>query len=262
MSRQRWILIILIILIGVIGVGWYYVSQPEAYDTIAIIKQRGTLRVGLDASFPPFETMTAKGEIVGLDVEIAHDIATTLGVKLQLVNIGFDGLYDALLADQVDMVISGLPYDPRWTEDVAYSSTYFNAGQLLLVRVDEANLIHAEALHNQQIAVEWGSEADMVGRQLLKKQPALTLVRQETAAQTVEMLLNQQVDGAIVDGVTGLSALPRGVKIVGYLTDEWYVVAVVLDSQDLLALINERLALMQETKQLDDIIARWLHALP
>ena len=257
MSRHYWITALLL-LIGLLGMGWYYVSQQTQDDTIAIIKQRGTVRVGLDASFPPFETMTAKGEIVGLDVEIAHDIAIALEVKLQLVNIGFDGLYDALLADQVDMVISGLPYDPRWTEDVAYSSNYFNAGQLLLVRVDEANLTHVKALHHQQIAVEWGSEADMVGRQLLKKQPTLTLIRQETAAQTVEALLNQQVDGAIVDGVTGLSALPRGVKIVGYLTDEWYVAAVDLDSQGLLALINERLALMQETGRLDEITTHWL----
>ncbi|MDM8518700.1 ABC transporter substrate-binding protein [Anaerolineales bacterium HSG6] len=260
MSRQHGAVIIM--LISLLGVGWYYISQSTADDTVTIIKQRGILRVGLDASFPPFETMTADGEIVGLDVEIADDIAATLGVELQLVNIGFDGLYDALLADRVDMVISGLPYDPRWTEDVAYSSHYFNAGQILLARADTANLSHVEGLHNQQIAVEWGSEADMVGRQLLKEQPALTLVRQETAAQTVEVLLNQQVDGAIVDGVTGLSALPRGVKIVSYLTDELYVVAVALESQELRTIINERLALMKENGQLDELITRWLQAPP
>ena len=66
------------------------------------------------------------GQIVGLDVDLARAIAFDLGVEAEFVNIGFDGLYDALLARRVDMVISGLPYDPRWTQDVAYTLNYFN----------------------------------------------------------------------------------------------------------------------------------------
>src|SRR5262245_40523514 len=112
------LVLLLIVLSGVIL--YFFLSSP-ADQALAEIRRRGTLRVGLDASFPPFESIDGQNRIVGLDVDIAEAIARELGVKLEIVNIGFDGLYDALLARRVDLVISGLPHDPRWTEDVAYT---------------------------------------------------------------------------------------------------------------------------------------------
>ena len=64
----------------------------------------------------------------------------------KLVNIGFDGLYDALLARRADIIISGLPYDPRWTEDVAYTANYFNAGQILVTRTGGASVNEVDDL--------------------------------------------------------------------------------------------------------------------
>ena len=94
-------------------------------------------------------------------MDIARAIAADLGVEAEFVNIGFDGLYDALLARRVDLIISGLPYDPRWTQDVAYTINYFNAGQVLVVRTDEQAITEIEDLAARTVAVEWGSQAEM-----------------------------------------------------------------------------------------------------
>ena len=69
--RFRWafILIGLTLLFGFI-VWWLFPSQDDG--TLAEIQRRGRLRVGLDASFPPFETIDENGQIVGLDVDIAR----------------------------------------------------------------------------------------------------------------------------------------------------------------------------------------------
>ena len=96
-----------ILLAGLIRQLW-----PRDDGTLAQIQQRGTLRVGLDASFPPFENIAADGQIVGLDVDIAQAIATDLGVEPELVNIGFDGLYDALLARRVIWLFPACPTIP------------------------------------------------------------------------------------------------------------------------------------------------------
>jgi len=245
------------ILLVSLAFAWYFWHrQPD--NSLTAIQARGTLRVGLDASFPPFETMTADGQIIGLDVDIAQALAQDLGVKAEFVNIGFDGLYDALLARRVDLVISGLPNDPRWTEDVAYTHNYFNAGQMLITRAENTIIKQTDDLAQRKVAIEWGSQADMEARQLQQTIVPMQLIRQSTATEAIETLLNDQADAAIVDAVTGVSALPRGLKIITYLTDEWYAAAVHLQDRELLAAMNESLTKLNKSGQMAQLQAKWL----
>ncbi|RME44796.1 MAG: amino acid ABC transporter substrate-binding protein, partial [Caldilineae bacterium] len=112
--------------------GWLLWRRLEAQSGLAAVQRRGVLRVGLDPSFPPFETLDAGGQVIGLDADIARAIAADLGVQVEFVPIAFDGLYDALQVGRVDVLLSGLPVDPTRTRDVAYSRPYFNAGQMLV----------------------------------------------------------------------------------------------------------------------------------
>jgi ABC-type amino acid transport substrate-binding protein len=256
--RLVYSLIILSTLIVALALGWRLLPHDDG--ALAQIQRRGTLRVGLDASFPPFETIDAAGNIVGLDVDLARAIAADLGVEAELVNIGFDGLYDALLARRVDIVISGLPYDPRWTEDVAYTRNYFNAGQVLVTRRAEPTLQNVEDLAGHTVAVEWGSQAEMEARRLGQEVEGMTLLRQATAAEALDALLvSGQADAAIVDAVSGARAFPRGLRIVTYLTDEWYAAAVHIDSRELLEAVNQSLTRLEESGAMARMQAEWLH---
>jgi polar amino acid transport system substrate-binding protein len=238
---------------------WFLLLFPSDDGTLAAIQRRGTLRVGLDASFPPFEVLDDSGQIVGLDVDIARAVAADLDVELELVNIGFDGLYDALLARRVDIVISGLPYDPRWTEDVAYTHNYFNAGQILVTLASDVGISTVEGVAGHRVAVEWGSQADMEGRRLARELVDVTLLRRSTAAEALEAVYNGDADTAIVDAVSGVSAFPRGLKIVTYLTDEWYAAAVHIESRELLEAVNQSLARLEQSGKMAKMQAEWLH---
>jgi len=257
--RRRWLILALLLVAAGLLVWWLW---PRDDGVLAEIKRRGTLRVGLDASFPPFESFNAAGQIVGLDVDLAQAVAADLGVTLEPVNIGFDGLYDALLARRADLVISGLPYDARWTKDVAYTRNYFNAGQVLLIPAGSAAIKTRADLPGHTLAIEWGSQADMEARRLTKELPNLTLVRRPTAAEAVTALLNGQADAAIVDGVTAVAAEPRGAKIAAHLTDEWYAAAVHIQSRDLLEAVNRTFARLEDSGELAKLQARWLATQP
>jgi ABC-type amino acid transport substrate-binding protein len=260
-------IITLILLLVLTGLFLWWLLAPRDDGALAEVQRRGALRVGLDASFPPFESIGPDGDIVGLDADIARAIAADLGVQAEFVNIGFDGLYDALLARRVDLVISSLPYDPRRTEDVAYTSNYFNAGQVLLTRPGEEAIQDAAGLAGRSVAVEWGSQAHMEGlrlaRELAKKSPnpagKIRLERQATAVEAVDALLAGRVDAAIVDAPTAISASPQGLWLVTYVSDEWYAGAVRLDSRRLLAEVNRSLARLEESGELAKMQARWFH---
>ncbi len=262
-------------MLGLLALTLWFLLSPGGDGSLAEIQRRGTLRVGLDASFPPFETLTAANQIIGLDVEIAQAIAADLGVEAELVNIGFDGLYDALLARRVDLIISGLPYDPRLTQDVAYSRNYFNAGQVLVVQAANPAIQTVDDLAGRTVAVEWGSQGEMEARRVtspptpLPKGEEITLRRFETAAAALEAVQTGQVEAAIVDAPSALAPLTPspsearkrgrggGLRIVAYLTDEWYAAAVYIQSRELLAAVNQTLERLEENGEMARLQAKW-----
>ncbi len=269
-KRKTQNVVVGLVLMALLPLALWWFLAPHDDGSLAEIRRWGMLRVGLDASFPPFETINESGQIVGLDVDIAQAIAADLGVEVEFVNIGFDGLYDALLARRVDLIISGLPYDPRWTQDVTYTTNYFNAGQVLAVRADDQTINTVEDMAGHTIAVEWGSQAEMEGRRLvqeirkktsevLETSEVLTLLRQETAIAALDAVLDGQADAAIVDAPSALSAQRRGIRIVTYLSDEWYAAAVHIQSRELLAAINQTLARLEESGEMAKLQARWSH---
>jgi ABC-type amino acid transport substrate-binding protein len=289
-----------LVLLVVLGLALWWLLIPGDDGSLVDIRRRGVLRVGLDASFPPFEMLDANGQIIGLDVDIAQAIAADLGVQLEPVNIGFDGLYDALLARRVDVIISGLPVDPRLTQDVAYSHNYFNAGQMLVTRVDEATMKSGTDLAGRSVAVEWGSQAEMEARRLQnspsppaplpegegRRGEGFSLLRQESAAAALAAVVNGQAEAAIVDAPSALNTLTPfltlplpggegaltpslsemegggggGLKIVTYLTDEWYAAAVHLESRELLAAVNQTLMRLEESGEMGRLQVKWFHS--
>ena len=72
------------------------------------IQKRGTLRVGLEPGYMPFELTSKKGEIIGFDVDMAKRMAKAMGVKLELVSTAWDGIIPALLTDKFDIIMSGM----------------------------------------------------------------------------------------------------------------------------------------------------------
>jgi ABC-type amino acid transport substrate-binding protein len=224
------------------------------------VQASGELRVGLDASFPPFESLDEAGQVIGFDADLARAIAGRLDAEPVFVNVGFDGLYDALLAGRVDVVISGLPYDPRRTQDVIYSQPYFNAGQVLVVRADDALSDSSQFLIGRSVAVEWGSQADMEARRLVQTTAGLQTLPQPTAQDALKALVANQADAAIADAVSVYQFMrenPETVRVAENLTDEPYVIASRSKSRRLAQAIDDALEALLESGRLDDMRATW-----
>lgn len=87
-------------------------------DRLERIAERGTLRVGYLPDALPFAFTNSSGEVVGFDIELAHELAIDLGVDLELVRIQ-QAQIDGVFADgRIDIVMSGLAMTPdrlrRW----------------------------------------------------------------------------------------------------------------------------------------------------
>jgi ABC-type amino acid transport substrate-binding protein len=267
-------------------------------DTWDRVRETGILRVGMDASFPPFETIAADGTLVGFDVDLARELGRRLGpalpvpsaaegseaegpalseaegVEVQFVaNLPYDGLYDALAVGHVDAVVSALVVNPARMADFAYSNPYFDAGQVLVVREGEAGIEGmangsielAEVLSGRVLAVEFGTQGDLEARKWARRLSNLTLVPCQTAAEALATVTVGEADAALVDHVSALAATggEGGLLILGEpIVEEPYALAVHRESQHLLQAINEALAEMEADGTMGRLVAEWLEGGP
>jgi ABC-type amino acid transport substrate-binding protein len=102
------------------------------------VQKRGAIYFGLDAGFLPFAGIDAAGEFTGLDVELARELAKRMGLPAKFVQIGADRLYDTLLAQQCDALISAHT-KPRVSITFFTASPYFDAGLVLVVPAASAS---------------------------------------------------------------------------------------------------------------------------
>jgi polar amino acid transport system substrate-binding protein len=272
MSRGRWIaagatslLIATLLLWAWAGDDAPLVRFWQRDLTWQAIEARGAWRVGLDPSFPPFELLEASGAPAGYDVELAHLLAAQWGLDTEIVAIGFDSLLDALQAARIDAIISAYPYDERLTRDVAYSQPYFDAGLQLAVRQD-SSISGVEDLVGRRVAVEWGSEGDMIGRQLQRDGLDVELVPFETPQEAVDALMQgNDVDALLVDGVTLRSAQAAGATLSAagpYLTSNPYVIVLPRRAPELLERVNQGLEVLRRNRSLERLEAQWFGHYP
>ena len=249
-------------------------ARPD--DAWERLRGTGTLRVGMDASFPPFEAIVADGTLAGFDVDLAQELGRRLEVEVQFVaNLPYDGLYDALAVGRVDAVISALVVNPARMADFAYSTPYFDAGQVLVVRAGEAGIEEIADLSGRTLAVEFGTRGDMEARRWTRvstpgrKLPGLTVVLYQTAAEALAAVTAGKAEVALVDHVSALAAtapsnlsgsgVGSGLRIVGSpLVEEPYAVAVRRESRHLLHALNDVLAEMEADGTLEALTAKWL----
>lgn len=106
--------------------------------TLQQIRQRGELRVGLEAGYMPFEMLDKGGELIGFDVDLARLMARKLGVKLKLVNQAWDGIIPALLTDKFDVLMGGMTITEERAKRVDFCDPYLTIGQTVLLNPKSA----------------------------------------------------------------------------------------------------------------------------
>ncbi|MCI0578982.1 MAG: ABC transporter substrate-binding protein [Chloroflexi bacterium] len=231
-------------------------ADSESWDRI---QAAGVLRVGLDPTYPPFET--AEGdELYGLDIDLARAVAVDLGLQAEFVYFGYDGLYDALATGQVDVLISALVVAPERTRDFAYSRSYFNAGELLVAAADSP-IREMANMAGRTLAVELGAQGHVEATNWERRLPNLAVVPYNTAEEALAAVSAGQADAALVDSVSGRLFLQETSHLhvaIPAVTEEPFAFVVRIDDVVLLEKLDESLGRLEASGRLDEIVGYWL----
>jgi Na+/H+-dicarboxylate symporter len=88
------------------------------------IHARGVIRVGYLEDNRPASFINGRGELVGLDVEMAHILARSLGVNLEFVPVDRNKMLQQLNEGYCDIVMSGMVLTPERAEAASLSAPY------------------------------------------------------------------------------------------------------------------------------------------
>ena len=83
------------------------VTRGGTVDTLATIRKRGVLRVGVAVSEPTV-MHDAGGKLVGFSIDAARRLADDLGVGVEFIETSWSGIIPDLLNHESDLIMSGL----------------------------------------------------------------------------------------------------------------------------------------------------------
>lgn len=140
------------------------------------------LVVGMDLSYPPFETIDPSGKPTGVSVEIAQALAASLGRTLRIENIPFTGLIPSLQTGKIDCIISSMTDTPERRSSVAFSELYLGTGLALLVGRDSSAASMADIDQpGKTLAVRQGTTGEVWARANVKNAKILALEKESAA---------------------------------------------------------------------------------
>ncbi len=219
----------------------------------------GEIRIGVDASYPPFAVDDGQS-MYGLDIDLGRALGEQIGLPVRFVNMGYDGLYDALIADEVDVLISALLRNPARTRDVRYTRGYYNAG-LVLVRPTDSPITGMSDLAGLQLSYEFGSTADAEARQWLRRIDDFERLPYELPGYALDALRAGTSDAALVDQTSYRlyrRDYPDWSVSFSEVTVAPYTTAVRADRYAAWEAVEMSLNALQMDGTLEAIIRRWL----
>ena len=222
----------------------------------------GKITFGTNAEFPPFEYIAAEGVIDtfdGIDMAIAKQIAEDNEMDVAIENLEFDSLLVALQNGQIDAVIAGMTVTDERKEAVDFSTPYYAATQVMIVKED-SDIEKAEDMADKKICVIQGYTGETCVNEMGYEYESF-----KKGTEAVMELVNGKCDVVVIDSATAQKYISdnEGLKIVEdeeAFGAEEYAIAVAKGNEELLDKINASIEKMLEDGTIADLAVEYTEA--
>jgi cystine transport system substrate-binding protein len=190
-------------IIAVCLLGWFATAGAAVAATAATpdlldsVKARGSLRVALEGTYPPFNFKDKKtGELAGFDVEFARALADRLGVKVEFVATEWVGILAGLQVGKYDAIVSEVTMTPKREAEFDFSQPYtYSTAQLILRKDDKSEYRDFASLKGKTVGVGQGSSY----AETLNAVGGINVKTYVSAPLNLQDLANGRIDAALND---------------------------------------------------------------
>ena len=99
-------------------------------------KQWTHVRIGVDATYPPFESVDAAGNFQGFSIDIANALCERMKVTCEFTNQDWEGIIPALQANKFDAIISSMSITEERKQQVDFTNKYYQTPNGIVVPKD------------------------------------------------------------------------------------------------------------------------------
>lgn len=150
---------------GVVGC-----SSKESKTQVEQIKEKGVLVIGTSADYPPYEfhkEINGKDTIVGMDIDVANEIANELGVNIEIKDMKFDGIIASLQSGNIDMAVAGLTPTEERKKAINFTDLYYNGENIIVTtKENKAKFKTLDDLKDVKVAVQKSSLQEKIAKDL------------------------------------------------------------------------------------------------
>ena len=106
----------------------------DRLSRLELIEERGFLRVGFFLDSLPYAFFNGAGDLVGFDVDMAHQLAGELGVELEFVPVDRTKLFEELDGSRWDVIMSGFAVTTKRARLMTLSQAYMDETLAFIVK--------------------------------------------------------------------------------------------------------------------------------
>jgi polar amino acid transport system substrate-binding protein len=230
-------------------------------QTVADIKKKGEVTIGMLVDFPPYGTTNAQNEPDGYDADVAKLLAKDWGVKANIVPVTGPNRIPFLLTNKVDLLVASLAITPERAKQVDFSQPYA-AATIVLYGKKGLPIKSATDLKGLRVGVARASTQDVA---VTKSAPEGTEIRRfDDDASAMQALISGQVD-AIGCSVTVAATIAKRVPADTFenkftLVQQNMGIVVRPGQAELLKDVNEFVQRNTANGELNKLYNKWLQA--
>ena len=173
-------------------------SSAVQADQLDDIKKKGTLIVGVKTDYPPWGMRDSSGNIVGMEPDMAADVAKRLGVKLELVSVVSSNRMQFLQQGKIDLMIATMSDTPERRKVVGIIDPVYYASGVAILANKKANIKSAADLKGKPVCALQGA---FYNNDLQSKYTGQELVAFKGIPEAEQALLDGRCVGFVYDDV-------------------------------------------------------------
>ncbi|WP_025597136.1 ABC transporter substrate-binding protein [Burkholderia sp. WSM2230] len=121
---------------------------------------QNTLRFGIEAAYPPFESKSATGQLQGFDVDVGNAVCAKMAVKCEWVENAFDGLIPALQARKFDVINSAMNITAKRKQTIDFTRPIYVVPIVMVAKRGSGLMPDVKSMQGKRVGVLQGSSQE------------------------------------------------------------------------------------------------------
>ena len=207
-----------------------------------------------EAGFAPYEYY-ANGKIVGVDIDIAKEIAKELDMELVIKDVAFDSIINEVKTGKSDIGAAGISYTKERALEVNFTNSYAESKQVIILKKGNST-VGLSNLHNNKVACQLGSVADDY---LSSNYQNLEIIREKKFLAAIQDLRDDKVDAVVMDELPATKLIDDSMYIVEEpLLVDSYGMVIAKENKELLENVNLIINKLKANGKIDEYLLNHL----